>query len=160
MIKYEEMTNILKSYRPGTFVKVVWEKDIANANAKKQGISIIKRCEGVVRAGITYANISVVKDILNGKTEEELENKKHSWFTHCEDCKCLIQSKKDNDKKYIQLFFVKGKKIKSYVTVDGKKQSLSKLYEDGLITKSNLCNSNDEEMITMTLSLDNIVSFG
>lgn len=165
MIKFETMVDILNSYKKGTFVKVVWEKDIASAKARKQGISIIKRCEGVVRAGITYTNISIVKDILAGKTAEELENKRESWFTHCEEGMGLIQNKKSPEKKYIQLFFVNGKKIKSCVSYTNSEEvggkSFSELYDMGYITKADLPKSDEEEpLITMTLSLDNLVSFG
>ena len=146
----------LNTYKPGTFISVSWEKDISSAKAKKQGTEVRKKCKGVVRLGINYNNIKSIIDSL--PTFDDKEFKKESWFTHCEDNRCLVKSKKDEEKKYLQIFTVPGCKIKSSIEVNGEKQSADNLYEQGLITKSSLPNS--EQLVTMTLSIDNIVKIG
>ena len=158
MMTIEAINEKLDSYKVGTFVNVVWEKDISSAKAKKQGIQVMKRCEGVVRAGITYANIGLVKELMAMKSEEENESKKPSWFEHIG--RGLVQHKSNPEKKYMQLFFVNNSKIKSIVSIGGVEKSPMELYEMGLITKADMPKEHDEPLITMTLSLDNIVSFG
>ena len=154
------LQNKLSTYKKGTFVKVVWEKEVSSAKARKQGITVIKRCEGVVRAGITYANIALVKEILSHSNHNNDDAKKESWFEHIGNG--IVQHKKDSSKKYLQLFFVNSKKIKSTFKISGLNEELSgdKLYEEGLITKADLPKQVDEPMLTMTVSLDHILSFG
>ena len=161
-MELQALKNKLSTYKKGSFVKVVWEKEISSAKAKKSNIKIMKRCEGVVRAGISYANIELVKNILcnNNTNINDVENKRPSWFEHIGDG--IVQHKTNKDKKYLQLFFVNGSKIKSKISVSDSNidNDVNKLYELGLITKADLPKQNDEPLITMTIGLENILSFG
>lgn len=149
----------LNNYKKGTFVKVVWEKEISSAKAKKSNIKVMKKCEGIVRAGVTYANIGLVKEILANKSQNEETNNKPSWFEHIGNG--IVQHKTNNEKKYLQLFFVNNNKIKSNISVEGvNTTNANELYELGLITKADLPKQSDEPLVTMTIGVENIVSFG
>lgn len=157
-MKLENLLNRLDSYKAGTFVKVIWSSDVSSAKAKKSGVEVTKNCEGLVRVGINYSNLKAVQEQL--ALRDENEPKKESWYTHSEVNRCLVESKKDTEKKYLQVFTIPGKKIKSYMTVGHSKFKVSadKLYELGLITKSAL--PNNDEMHVFTLAIDKIKSFG
>lgn len=153
------LQNKLNGYKKGTFVKVVWEKEISSAKAKKSNVKVMKRCEGIVRAGVTYANIGLVKEILANKAQNEITDSRPSWFEHIGNG--IVQHKTNTEKKYLQLFFVNNKKIKSKISVEGvDTTNANELYELGLITKADLPKQNDEPLVTMTISVENIVSFG
>ena len=103
-------------------------------------------------------NIKLVKSLMSQSVEEGKEHKS-SWFEHVG--KGIVQHKQNTDKKYLQLFFVNNKKIRSTFTLmSGEKVNANDLYEQGLITKADLPKQSNEPMITMTVSIDNIVSFG
>lgn len=151
-MKLEALINKLNNYKAGTFVKVTWERDVSSAKAKKQGISITKECVGLVRVGINYNALKALQGV------ERSEDRKPSWFEHCEESKGLIQSKNDSSKKYLQVFTVPGSKIKSTMITNGQVEAANVLYDMGLITKAAL--SNNEELHTFTLNVENIKSFG
>ena len=153
-MKLEALLQKLESYKPGTFVKIKWSKDVSSAKAKKQNISVIKECEGIVRVGINYSSLKAIQDM------ERSEDRKPSWFEHCQNGpKGIIQSKSDPCKKYLQVFTVPGSKIKSnMVTENNNHADGYELYDMGLITKAAL--SNSEEIHSFTLSIENIKSFG
>ena len=154
-MKLEALIKKLNSYKAGTFVKITWERDISSAKAKKQGISVTKECEGVVRVGINYNSLKALQGV------ERSEDRKPSWFEHCQDTpKGIIQSKSDNDKKYLQVFTVPGSKIKTSISTNNNETSrtVDQLYEMGLITKAAL--SDKDELNTFTLNVENIKSFG
>lgn len=160
-----ETKNLLKklnNYRPGTFVKVCWEKDISSANAKKNGITIMKHYEAIVRTGINYRNIKEVA--INDNANKNSNNEhKSSWYKHS-DIKGVVQHKEDENKKYLQVFPVKGKEIKTKIVATVDENKLEKLYELGLITKAGLNKQysklEENEVIVKTISFDNITKFG
>lgn len=144
-----QIQEVLNHYKPGSFIKIGWERDISSARAKKQGITIIKKCEGIVRTGINYRNV---------KNATISENPEHeSWFEHC-NIRGLVQSKSDNSKKYLQLYPVKNNKIKQKISSNIEETNIEKLYELGYVTKSSLNKS--DKLIVITLGIENIVKFG
>lgn len=147
-----KIENTLKNYRPGTYIKVCWERDISSARAKKNGVTIIKQCEALVRTAIKYNNIKGVTPSSNENYEP--------WFKHSE-LRGMIQHKKDSEKKYLQLYPVKGKKIKTKIIATIETDNLNELYNLGLITKASLPQETDaDEVQVMTLSIDNVTRFG
>lgn len=158
-MKIEQLKERLENYKPGTFIKIAWEREIGNAKAKKAGIKITKKCEGIVRACINYNNLTAIKNISAAAITE----KKESWFEHAS--KGLVRNKRDISKLYLQVFPVNTKKIKSNVHLDSAdvyfedgSVSFDELYKFGYINKSDLPNSN--KIDTFTLNVDNILSFG
>lgn len=150
-----DVENVLKNYKPGTYIKVCWEKDISSARAKKNGVTIIKKCEALVRTAIKYTHIK-------GVVPKSYENDGwESWFEHS-DIRGMVQHKKDDSKKYLQLYPIKGKKIKTNIVATIETDNLENLYKLGLITKASLPQElvDEDEVRVMTLSLDNITKFG
>ena len=142
----------LESYKPGTFVKIGWEREISSAKAKKQGLNIVKKSEGIFRVDIAYDNLKAMQGVERN-TEYE------SWFKHSRIHNAILESKKDESKKYLQVFTGANTKVKTQTLVAGEQKDIFSLYEDGLVTKAALPNNN-EAPLTFTLSLDNIVTFG
>ena len=151
----KDLEQKLTNYKSGTFVNIEWERSIESAKAKKLNHSIVKHSKGVIRTEVNYQNLEKVLNQLNDNNSSE---KKESWFEHY--TKGILQSKKNPEKKYLQAFPVPGKKINTYYSLNGEIVNPFDLYEQGLITKASLPNSTSEELLTFTLSVDNIISFG
>ena len=153
-MQLSQVENVLSSYKPGTYIKVCWEKDISSSRAKKNGITIVKKCEALVRTAIKYRNIK-------GVVPKSYENEDYeSWFEHS-DVRGMVQHKKDSGKKYLQVYPIKGKKIKTKIIATVETDNLENLYQLGLITKASLPKEYEEDEIrVMTLSVDNITKFG
>lgn len=143
----------LNKYRSGSFVNIEWERNIESAKAKKLNHKIIKHSKGIIRTEVNYQNL---ERVLNQPTSNG--EKKESWFEHY--TKGIIQSKKNPEKKYLQAFPVPGKKILTYYSIDGKEVDPFQLYSEGLITKAALPTTDSEQLLTFTLSVDNIITFG
>ena len=145
----------LDSYKSGTFVSAEWARNIESAKAKKLGYQVVKHSKGLIRTEINYSNLEKVLNQSNIVSED----KKESWFEHYN--KGILQSKKNPEKKYLQAFPIPGRKIKAEYLLNGKPVNPSELYEQGLITKASLPNSDDgEELLTFSVSIDNLISFG
>ena len=151
-MKLENLMEKLNSYRPGTFVKISWERDVSSAKAKKAGVSVIKKSEGVFRVDIQYENLAQVKE-----REEKVEIR-DSWFKHSDIHYAILENKKDESKKYLQVFTGANTKVKTSMMVDGEVKNSQALYEEGMITKAAL--PSGEPQLVFTLGIDNIISFG
>ena len=151
-MELNQVQQVLENYKPGTYIKVCWEKDISSARAKKNGVTIIKKCEALVRTAIKYTHI---KGVVPSTNEDYT-----SWFEHS-DVRGMVQHKKDDSKKYLQLYPIKGKKIKTKIVATIETDNLENLYKLGLVTKASLPQEYEEDEVrVMTLSLDNITKFG
>ena len=146
------MLKKLESYKPGTFVKIGWEREISSAKAKKLGLNIMKKSEGIFRVDIAYDNLKAMQGVERNAGYE-------SWFKHSSLHNAILENKKDESKKYLQVFTGANTKVKTQTLIAGEQKDIFNLYEEGLVTKSALPNSN-EVPLTFTLSLDNIVTFG
>lgn len=149
----KELETKLDNYKSGTFVSAEWARNIESAKAKKLGHNVVKRSHGLIRTEINYQNL---ERVLNQPTHAG--EKKESWFEHY--TKGILQSKKNPEKKYLQAFPIPGKKISAEYLLDGKPVDAFQLYEQGLITKANLPSTDDIELLTFSLSIDNLISFG
>ena len=154
-MELSQVQQVLENYKPGTYIKVCWEKDISSARAKKNGVTIIKKCEALVRTAIKYTHIKgiVPKSYENSEWE--------TWFEHS-DVRGMVQHKNDESKKYLQLYPINGKKIKTKIVATVETDNLENLYKLGFITKASLPQESvdEDEVRVMTLSLDNITKFG
>ena len=152
IMKLDAVLKKLESYKAGTFIKIGWEREIGSAKAKKLGLSVVKRSEGVFRIDIAYDNLKAMQGVERN-TEYE------SWFKHSSLHNAILESKKDESKKYLQVFTGANTKVKTQTIIAGEQKDIFSLYEDGLVTKAALPNNN-EAPLTFTLSLDNIITFG
>ena len=158
-MKVEKLLSILDSYKAGTIVRLVWERDVSSAKAKKQNIRIVKKSSGLIRTDINYSALASIQEKKSDK--EEVVEKKESWFQHYR--KGLLEHKSNPEKKYLQAFPMNGNAIKStFIVIDennSNKESIGEdLYEAGLITKAALGDKTGTE--TFIVSVDNIISFG
>lgn len=158
-MKVEKLLSILDSYKAGTIVRLVWERDVSSAKAKKQNIKIIKKSSGLIRTDINYSALASIQEKKSDK--EEVAEKKESWFQHYR--KGLLEHKSNPEKKYLQAFPMNGNAIKStFIVIDennsNKESTGEDLYEAGLITKAALGDKTGTE--TFIVSVDNIISFG
>lgn len=151
MITLTEMLNKLDNYKSGTFVKAGWRRDVASAKARKQNIIVEKVSSGLIRTEISYENLKAALNSISNS-----EEKRESWFEHYN--KGILQNKKNPEKKYLQAFPIPGKKIKSEILVNGVAMDPNKAYEEGYITKAALPSTS--ELLTFTISLDNLEYFG
>lgn len=152
-MKLEKLVEKMNGYKKGTFVTLEWESDISSAKAKKQGISVTKRCKGLVRLGINYSNIKEVQQMIKDNEADS----KPVWFEHTEHTG-IIQNKKDSNKKYLQVFTVNGNSINTVLNSTNNITDKETLLETGLVNKSSF--SNGATIRTFTLNVDNILQFG
>lgn len=161
------LLNKLESYKPGTFIRIVWRKNIENAKARKENISIVKESTAIVRLDCKYSNLNAV---IRRKTatqpediewqEEEAAPKRPVWFEYSGIRRGIVQSKSDPNKKYLQVFPAVGKQIKTCITMRNVEYTKAQLFELGYINKSEMAPSDAEALDVFTLSIDNIVSIG
>lgn len=144
-MKFEEIRNIVKSKKNGTFMSMTYEKDVPVKSAYK-GTVIYRKTTIVVRCGVEYDNISAVKDKRNnGQLPHENEGlpwgrwKEYPYFIE------------HNGKVYLRCATVNGNKAKSSYYMNGNAIEKEKL--DGIIRKESGGNTD-----IMTINIDNIVS--
>ena len=150
-MKLDAVLKKLESYKAGTFVKIGWEREIGSAKAKKLGLSVVKKSEGVFRVDIAYDNLKAVQGVERNADYE-------SWFKHSSLHSAILESKKDESKKYLQVFTGANTKVKTQTFIGEEQKDIYNLYEEGLVTKAAL--PNKDVSLTFTLNLDNIVTFG
>ena len=145
----EQILKALKTYHKGSFIKIQWETDITSASAKKQGYSVIKACESIVRLGVDYRHTRPAMQKQNTTHQE-------SWFKHCEDS-ILMVNKKDCEKLYLQCFSLKQGLTKIKYKVNGKEVSKEQVLEFAIPSKMQPTNQDNK---TFILSISNIKSLG
>lgn len=146
----------IKNYRKGTFVKVGWKSDLANASAKKQGIVVEKYSEATVRLGINYNNIKKVQLKKAEQAESGVETKSAIiWFKHSQDVPCLIEHLKDENKKYLQIFTGPKTKTKVQYFINGQEVTKQEVEDSGYALASKLQGSK-EEIVTFNIPVENL----
>jgi len=151
-MKVSDLLEKLKYYKPGTFVSIEWERDISSAKAKKEGVRVFKYSSGVFRVDVDYKNLSKVQAASN------TEPTKETWFTHSDLHDAIVESKKDPEKKYLQVFLGANNKIKSEMKLGDRIENPDELYSKRYINKSSM--PSKDEILTFTLGIENIVRFG
>ena len=79
-MKVENLLKILDVYKAGTIVRLIWERDVSSAKAKKQNIQILKKSSGLIRTDVDYNSLAAVKEKAADGSENPV--KKESWFEH------------------------------------------------------------------------------
>lgn len=151
-MKVSELLEKLKGYKPGTFVSIEWEREISSAKAKKEGVRVFKHSNGVFRLDVDYNNLSKVQNA------SDTEPTKEAWFTHSDLHDAIVENKRDPEKKYLQVFLGANNKVNSEMKIGDKIENPDELYSKGYINKSSL--PSKEEILTFTLSIENILRFG
>ena len=129
----------IKNYRKGTFVKVGWKSDLVNASAKKQGITVEKYSEAIVRLGINYSNIKKVQLKRAEQEASGIEIKPAViWFKHSTDIPCLIEHLKDENKKYLQIFTGPKTKTKVKYFINGQEVTKKQIEDSGYALASKI----------------------
>lgn len=151
-MKISDLLEKLRDYKPGTFVSIEWERDISSAKAKKEGVRVFKHSSGVFRVDVDYKNLSKVQ------TSSNTESTKEAWFTHSNLHDAIVESKRDPEKKYLQVFLGANNRVKSEMKLGDKIETPDELYSKGYINKSSI--PSKDEILTFTLGIENIVRFG
>ena len=149
----ENVKQCLQKFHNGAYITISWKTDITNAKSKKQGIEVYKITSGAVRLGINYAHTNYAKgQVTDGTT------KRPSWFTHMINYPKIVINNKDESKKYLQVFSTNAKTLKTKYYINGQEVTKQQAQESGYALNSAFNKSND--IITYTLSLENIISLG
>ena len=61
-MKLDNLLKILDVYKAGTIVRLIWERDVSSAKAKKENIVILKRSTGLIRTDVDYNNLAAVRE--------------------------------------------------------------------------------------------------
>ena len=142
MIK-EELFEILKSIKPGTYHSITWVQDVSSSKAKRDNIRVTKISTAVVRLLITYNN---------GKEENG-----HTWYTHSA-VRGVVQHKQDANKLYVQVFSPKNstqRKSVKYLIDNSTVSTEKELLDKALISFSN---TNKHISDIFVIPVENIIS--
>lgn len=117
------MTGIIekiKSLKRGTFVRIKYRTEV-KPSARFKDLKIEKIVEATVRVGVSYSNLSAVKE--RRETEAKPMNPSHvQWWRWCEGCRNIMKEKiSDPSQRYITFATVpNGGNIKVLWYINGK----------------------------------------
>lgn len=152
------MTGIIekvKSLRHGTFVRIKYRTDI-KPSAKFKDCKVEKIVEVTVRVGVSYSNLSAVKE--RRATEPQATKPTHvQWWRWCEGYRNIMKEKiSDPSQKYITFATIpNGGNIKVCWYIDGKPASEE---EVRAITIPSYWNKSNLDVFD--IKLENLISVG
>lgn len=152
------MTNIIgkvKSLKHGAFVRIKYRTDV-KPSAKFKDCKIEKIVEATVRVGVSYSNLSAVKE---RRTIEPQSTKPNhvQWWKWCEGYRNIMKEKvSDPSQKYITFATIpNGGNIKVCWYIDGKSASEE---EVRAITIPSYWNKSNLDVFDV--KLENLISVG
>lgn len=110
----------IKSLKRGTFVRIKYRTEV-KPSARFKDLKIEKIVEATVRVGVSYSNLSAVKE--RRATEAKPMNPSHvQWWRWCEGCRNIMKEKiSDPSQRYITFATVpNGGNIKVLWYINGK----------------------------------------
>ena len=110
----------IKSLKRGTFVRIKYRTEV-KPSARFKDLKIEKIVEATVRVGVSYSNLSAVKE--RRATEAKPMNTSHvQWWRWCEGCRNIMKEKiSDPSQRYITFATVpNGGNIKVLWYINGK----------------------------------------
>lgn len=152
------MTGIIekvKSLRHGAFVRIKYRTDI-KPSAKFKNLKIEKIVEATVRVGVSYSNLSAVKE--RRATEPQATKPTHvQWWRWCKGYRNIMKEKiSDPSQKYITFATIpNGGNIKVCWYIDGKPASEE---EVRAITIPSYWNKSNLDVFDV--KLENLISVG
>ena len=145
----------VKSLKRGTFVRVKYRTEVKPA-AKFKDFKIEKIVEATVRVGVSYSNLSAVKE--RRSAEVKPANPSHvQWWRWCEGYKNIIKEKiSDPSQKYVTFATVPGGgNVKTFWYIDNKEVSEAEVRP--LTTPSYW---NKTHLDVFDVKLENLISIG
>ena len=113
----------IKSLKHGTFVRIKYRTDV-KPSAKFKDCRVEKVVEATVRVGVSYSNISAVKERKSAETKPT--GPSHvQWWKWCEGCRNIMKEKiSDPSQKYITFATIpNGGNVKVFWYINGKSAS-------------------------------------
>ena len=110
----------IKSLKRGTFVRIKYRTEV-KPSARFKDLKIEKIVEATVRVGVSYSNLSAVKE--RRATEAKPMNPSHvQWWRWCEGCRNIMKEKiSDPSQRYITFATVpNGGNVKVLWYINGK----------------------------------------
>ena len=152
------MNNIIekvKSLRHGAFVRIKYRTDI-KPSAKFKDRKIEKIVEATVRVGISYSNLSAVKE-RRAIEPQSIKPNHVQWWKWCEGYRNIMKEKiSDPSQKYIAFATIpNGGNVKVYWYINGKSASEEKVRA---ITIPSYWNKSNLDVFDV--KLENLISVG
>ena len=110
----------IKSLKRGTFVRIKYRTEV-KPSARFKDLKIEKIVEATVRVGVSYSNLSAVKE--RRATEAKPMNPSHvQWWRWCEGCRNIMKEKiSDPSQRYITFATIpNGGNVKVLWYINGK----------------------------------------
>ena len=110
----------IKSLKRGTFVRIKYRTEV-KPSARFKDLKIEKIVEATVRVGVSYSNLSAVKE--RRATEAKPVNPSHvQWWRWCEGCRNIMKEKiSDPSQRYITFATIpNGGNVKVFWYINGK----------------------------------------
>ena len=110
----------IKSLKRGTFVRIKYRTEV-KPSARFKDLKIEKIVEATVRVGVSYSNLSAVKE--RRATEAKPVNPSHvQWWRWCEGCRNIMKEKiSDPSQRYITFATIpNGGNVKVLWYINGK----------------------------------------
>jgi hypothetical protein len=147
-MKYETLKHIITAKQKGSFSHLIWEKQLPVRKAFN-GVTVVKRTQGTVRAGVTYDNMGAVQT----KRETGIlpsENAGLTWGTWSE-FPFFISYK---GAQYLRVSLDRNNKLESEYYINGVKAS--KEQAQMYCTKAAFPDGAKPDVLT--IKVDNIIS--
>lgn len=145
----------VKSLRHGAFVRIKYRTDV-KPSAKFKDCKIEKIIEATVRVGVSYSNLSAVKERRLAELRPTKPNHVQ-WWKWCEGYRNIMKEKiSDPSQKYITFATIpKGGNVRVYWYIDGKSASEE---EVRAITIPSYWNKSSLDVFDV--KLENLISVG
>ena len=156
-MKINEITKVMENKKKGTFLSIGWQREIASSKAKKEGISVIKTTDTIVRWGLkSYKNTrrylaqEAVKEALGQQTEQKEYKPWSKQITPY-----LLQHLSNPEKLYLLVYPVVRKNIaKVHYYINGVEATKQEVIDSGYCNASEF--TKDELPLVMNPSIENI----
>ena len=152
-----EIMKELQTVRKGTFTRVVYTSEpTLTAAARKQGVTVVKHVEKVVRFGVKYRNIKSVQEKM--ENEETKTTKRPAW------CHWIVENilSKHNTKEDYYLSFAPtatGHHTKTTWYLNNKVVTRKEVEESGVVLPSYF-KLNDTLPVIQQVKIENVLEIG
>jgi hypothetical protein len=157
-MKLQDVIQKVENQKKGSFMAIQWQTEVGNARAKKDGVTIIKKTQTVVRCRVNYKN---TQRYLESKSESEpSETTRAPWNKELDsDRKWIRQNLKDSSKLYLSVIPVKSKIVtKTNYYVNNVQVTKQELLDAQWVAPSSV--DSKDLPVVMTVGLDNIIKIG
>lgn len=150
-----ELIQKIRNIKKGTFVKIYYKSEVPlTAAAKREGNSVIKLTEKLVRLGVDYTHIArvVAEEALRTTPKKERAPWCHWEIPH------ILAKHNNKDDYYLSVATVTGHSGKSIYLINGELSTSQDVADCGYVLPSYF--NAHEAPVVQTININNIIKIG